>query len=175
MRLGKTCWLLALSSTAILAPARAELILDQSYAGPATTGANCGTAGGSLFQSFAPHRSPLTAVDLVFNTTLADLSHGTDIHIRVREGSVTGPIVADRVNRFWVSNWQMPARFVFRKPVELSWWRTYYLEWVQGPGPSQNIFWLFKHKGTYPGGTAYGCLGFPAPEDDHLFATWSGS
>jgi hypothetical protein len=140
--------------------------IDQSHVGDAIQGSHCGTAGGSLYQSFQPAATTLAAVDLF----LWDLDPGTNlVTIRIRSGGPTGVVLATAKAelRGELAHLDLPT------PLNVLPHSTLTIEWLDRSDDA--LAWKDIATNNYLRGTAFGCTGVPIPGGDRLFRTYSTS
>ena len=134
--------------------------------------------GGSLFQSFTPSVSTLSAVVL-------DLSKGGSFpvtglvnEIKIRHGTYDGPEVGSAVAFIPGSSGSYPriqVRYDFHMPLTLTPGETYVIEWISPLQGSAYLKWNYADGNPYAGGMILFNDGSPSPDEDFLFATYDSS
>lgn len=160
-------------ATAAVADGTADQVNDPP------TGTSFGCPGGSLYQGFLPSRRLLSAVELRVRAGGSIPAGGVSFPVQIRRDSPTGEVLGeatatvpapDPLGVTWL------AHADFNPPLVLEPEGTFV---IVGPSLPPNIVtWMGTQVGadpTYPGGTAFNCIGDPVPELDLNFLTFTSA
>lgn len=152
---------------------------DQVNDPEASTSFGCGDGGMSLYQSFLPVLSPLSAVELRLRAGGSVPSGGTSTSINIRDGSPTGAILGSATAFVPgpVTD-QVLVRYVFTSPISVTPGSPLVIEWLS-PAPAGQpagtiLTWMGTTTNPYAGGTMFGCGQTAAPDIDLNFRTFWG-
>jgi len=140
-------------------------------------GVGCGMPPGglgSLFQSFTPKASALTALDIRLKAGGEFPSFGYETTVNLRSDSPTGPVLGSatvQVPGPQTVGTQLEVRFDFSPAIALSPGDSYLIEWISPFEGGRILTWMTADRDSYPAGTAFGCTGIAIPDDDLIFKT----
>jgi len=169
------CRVLVASLLGLIAPAFADEVAEQSNTpAGATTGHSLPGGVGSIFQSFVPSHSPISAVELRMRTGGGFPAGGRTTTLRIRAGSFDGPILGSAdvtVPGPLGTGVLLPVTWTFAVPIEVDPGATHVIECIDlEPTILQ---WLGQGGGsTYPLGTFIGPSGIASPDIDLSFITY---
>jgi hypothetical protein len=137
------------------------------------SGIGYGGCAGSLYQSFTPTRSLLTAVQIRLRVGGGFPAAGTNTSINIRSGSPAGPILG--TSSVSIVGPQSTGRellilFQFSAPISVTAGSSVVIEWPNSPVNVLN--WLGSDTNPYSGGTMFGCGQLPVPGTDLNFITF---
>jgi hypothetical protein len=117
----------------------------------------------SMFQSFAPSRRLLAAVELRIGVGPEFPSGGSTLRVQVRHASIEGAVVGASTYFLTPSVQETLVHFDFSPPAVLDPAGAYFIEWLDPPGAQ--AYWAGSIPGgsAYSGGTAWMCAGFGQP------------
>ncbi len=153
-----------------------EVVPDQVNDVGASLSYGCSTPPmglGSLFQSFTPGASPLTAVDLRLRIGGLFPETGYDTIINIRSSTPDGLILGTATTL--VPSTPMGTQIVvnFELPeIEVTSGDIYVIEWISPQEGGSVLTWMGAGDDTYSGGTAFGCTG-TAYNNDYIFTTYT--
>ncbi|OEU73404.1 MAG: hypothetical protein BA869_02215, partial [Desulfuromonadales bacterium C00003107] len=139
------------------------------------TSMGCGTPPmgvGSLFQSFTPSATHLTAVDLQLRAGGEFPAEGYTTTIGIRSGTFDGYVLAT-ATAFVPDPAQSVINFELSPPIEITSGATYLIEWISPEEGGKVLTWLIAEDDPYPGGTAFGCTGTAILDEDFIFTTYA--
>jgi hypothetical protein len=155
-------------------PAFAHGVPDQ--VGDFPSGALAGCVSASLFQSFTPALTPLVAVGLGIVPSGFYPPAGKTVTVRIRQGSPTGPILAQASRFLHDDEFDPLVHFDLPAALAVTPGATYVIE-VLHPGGPQLLLQAWVSQGSvYAGGTFYDCSSPPVPRnEDARFTTYAAA
>jgi hypothetical protein len=148
-------------------------IIDQFMQDASGTSFDCGNppATGSLWQSFVPQRSPVTAIHIFLRAGGAFHSGISPSTVRLHAGAPKGPVIGEVTTTLYGDPGQsIWCEFRFPQAVCVVPGDTYFIEWVSPGGLIAS--WLAQSGDPYPDGTFYGCNATPVSGWDLAFRTY---
>ena len=149
---------------------------DQVNDPPSTISASC-DLGASLYQSFAPSRRLLVAVDLRFRAGSSFPANGLAVPIRIHAGTPGGALSGTTVAFVEgprSGGESLLVHFDFPQPIALDPQGPFVIEYF-GVGPF-DLSWTFNADNPYPAGASYpscsGAGGPPSATVDFNFVTF---